>query len=258
MEVHGNFKWDNGPKNSWLLRCRGVGGASVNVSCGESDTGNPGGSDCGLVGCVYPDITTQNGDRIHISPDYNGSGHTPGHAMHNFTIDHCWIEGTIRPEGSVSHADTVQIDGLTGTYKATNSFFGPAGSNGTSQASADIFWSADGDFCSIVMDTCLLAGTSATSTTTGQGNSSSFSGPDTRTNCVFYNESSGTAFRFNTPLHRAYQGSTTPQVTLTNCTFYGSITGSGTGLTNTNPTMLSASNKGSANPGYVSPPWQWW
>jgi hypothetical protein len=256
LDLKGGFTFQTTNNDTWVARCRFPGAATMNVSSGISDTATPGGQNCGLVGCVFPDNPTSSGDRLHISPNYGGSGHTPGHAMHNFTINRCWVEGMQYPAGATTHADMLQIDGLTGTISVTNTYLGPAGNNGTSQAKADIFWSADGDFCSISMTDCLLAGAYKD----GQGNSSNQGGPDTRTRCVFYDLAGSRAFLFNNPLYTAYQGSTTPNTLLQNCTFYGSINTSGgtTGLTNTNSTMLSASTKNNANPGFVSPPWQWW
>jgi hypothetical protein len=133
---------------------------------------------------------------------------------------------------------------MLGTHRMTNSFFGQAGNNGTSQINSE----NQGTFTpygTYSADSCWYGGGA------GQGNSSSFAGPDVRNNCTFYNPAGGSAFRSNGATNAM---GLLPKVT--NSTFYGSVAGN-----------LSADSTGNTSlpfdpnftiPTFTKPPWAWW
>jgi hypothetical protein len=139
---------------------------------------------------------------------------------------------------------------------------GAAMRGGNPQAKADIFdYSVDSQFCTFQDDTCWLMG----SFQNGQGNASNQSGPHRATSTIYVNISGGSAFKIYSPLRNTGSNSTTIDIVLTSCTFYGAAPSAMTGLTVTSPTVLSrpanavsGSMSGWPRPTYTPPPWQWW
>ena len=254
VEIDGNtyFRSCNG---TWLWRTYHPGGANFNA-------GGTGGGGSGVCGAVAPDIYEDNTsgnvayDRIHIG------GAATGVCPTNFSFIRCWIEGEHELNAAnTGHSDHVQIDGLNGTFLRQNCYMGPAMRGGSPQAKADIFdYTANSQFCTFQDDTCWLMG----SFQNAQGNASNQSGPHRSSNTTYVNISGGSAFKVYSPLVATGSNPTTPDIVLTNCTFYGSAP-SGTGVTVTNPTIfskpanaVSGSMSGWPVPVYAPPPWQWW
>lgn len=161
LSVTGSVKQDVGAHRNRFARLLALGGAAFFNTSADY---------CEWVELVATERVVAGTDRFQVKA-YNSPPPL------DLLISRCWLEGKDY-DGGTGHVDTGQWTALAGTHIMRRTYVGAAGNNGTTQIKKDQQGTAV-PFGRFVAEDCFFAGGP------GQGNSTSQSGPDERTGCVF-------------------------------------------------------------------------